>query len=69
MLARLARLPRRQRAAVVLRFYVGLSDAEIAAHLGCREGTVRSQISRALAGLRLDPSPATAVAPTLQEST
>jgi RNA polymerase sigma-70 factor (sigma-E family) len=69
MLARLARLPRRQRAAVVLRYYAGLSDTEIAAHLGCREGTVRSQISRALAGLRIDsPNPAAPVAPTLQET-
>ncbi|MGH8862253.1 MAG: sigma-70 family RNA polymerase sigma factor [Jatrophihabitantaceae bacterium] len=53
MLRRLARLPRRQRAAVVLRYYAGLPDADIAAHLGCRETTVRSQISRALASLRV----------------
>ena len=56
MIARLARLPRRQRAAVVLRYYIGMADPEIAAHLGCREVTVRSQISRALAALRLDPT-------------
>jgi RNA polymerase sigma-70 factor (sigma-E family) len=68
MLRRLARLPRRQRAAVVLRYYVGLSDADIAAHLGCREVTVRSQISRALASLRLDRPSATPVAPALQET-
>ncbi len=54
MLRRLAGLPRRQRAAVVLRYYAGLPDAEIAAQLGCRETTVRSQISRALATLRID---------------
>lgn len=54
MIRRLAGLPRRQRAAVVLRYYVGLSDAEIAAELGCRVTTVRSQISRALATLRID---------------
>lgn len=58
MITRLARLPRRQRAAVVLRYYVGLPDAEIAAYLGCREVTVRSQISRALASLRVGLSPA-----------
>lgn len=69
MIRRLARLPRRQRAAVVLRYYAGLSDAEIAADLGCREVTVRSQISRALASLRLDPARATPVAATLQETT
>ena len=45
-------LPRRQRAAVVLRYYEGLSDAEIGAILGCSPGTVRSQIHRALAALR-----------------
>ncbi|MER5269153.1 SigE family RNA polymerase sigma factor [Actinosynnema sp. NPDC002837] len=54
MIRRLARLPRRQRAAVVLRYYAGLPDAEIAAELGCRVTTVRSQISRALATLRVD---------------
>ena len=57
MIRRLARLPRRQRAAVVLRYYVGLADTDIAAHLGCREVTVRSQISRALASLRIDLTP------------
>ena len=45
-------LPARQRAAVVLRFYEGLPDREIAEILGCAEGTVRSQISRALEALR-----------------
>lgn len=54
MLARLDALPRKQRTAVVLRYYVGLSDAAIADHLGCREVTVRTQISRALATLRID---------------
>jgi len=53
MLARLSQLPRKQRAAVVLRYYAGLSDAEIASELGCRDSTVRSQIARALATLRL----------------
>ena len=53
MIARLQRLPRRQRAAVVLRYYVGLTHDEIAAELGCRTSTVRSQISRALATLRI----------------
>lgn len=54
MIRRLAGLPRRQRTAVVLRYYAGLPDAEIAIQLGCRESTVRSQISRALAALRID---------------
>ncbi len=54
MIRRLAELPRRQRTAVVLRYYVGLPDADIATELGCRVSTVRSQISRALATLRID---------------
>ncbi len=48
----LAGLPRQQRAVLVLRFYEDLPDAEIAALLGCGEGTVRSNASRALAALR-----------------
>lgn len=48
----IARLPRKQRAAVVLRYYEGCPDGEIAALLGCAEGTVRSHISRAVAALR-----------------
>lgn len=48
---RLAVLPRKQRAAVVLRYYAGLPDHEIAAHLGWRESTVRTRIARALATL------------------
>jgi RNA polymerase sigma-70 factor (sigma-E family) len=54
MIRRLAALPRKQRAAVVLRYYAGLPDAEIAIELGCRETTVRSQIHRALNALRID---------------
>jgi len=49
---RLAELPRRQRAVLVLRFYEGLDDAEIAQVLGVAPGTVRSSASRALAALR-----------------
>ncbi|MEO7125229.1 MAG: sigma-70 family RNA polymerase sigma factor [Nakamurella sp.] len=57
IIATLQRLPRRQRAVVVLRFYAGLPHDEIAAQLGCRTSTVRSQISRALATLRITTSP------------
>lgn len=52
----IATLPRRQRAAVVLRYYAGYDDATAADALGCSVQTVRSHISRALAALRLDPS-------------
>ncbi len=55
----LARLPRKQRAALVLRYYEGLSDAEIADVLDCAVGTVRAHISRALATLREHVLPAT----------
>lgn len=50
----LMRLPRRQRAVIVLRYYESLSDLEIAEVLGCRTGTVRSNASRALAALRIE---------------
>jgi len=53
ILAELARLPRRQRAVLVLRYYEGLSDQEIAEVLACGPGTVRSYASRALASLRV----------------
>lgn len=52
--AELARLPRRQRAVLVLRYYAHLTDAEIADALNCPQGTVRSLASRALATLRVD---------------
>jgi len=45
-------LPHRQRVVLVMRYYLGYSDAEIAEALGCRRGTVRSLASRALADLR-----------------
>lgn len=45
-------LPYRQRAAVVLRFYSGLSEIEIADVLGCRPGTVGSLVHRALQRMR-----------------
>ncbi len=61
MLARLATLPRKQCAALVLRYYENRSDEEIAKVLRCRPGTVRSQISRALATLRAtEPAPVAA---------
>jgi RNA polymerase sigma-70 factor (sigma-E family) len=53
---RLARLPRQQRAALVLRYYEGLSVAETADVLGCAPATVRSNTSRALAALRVEPT-------------
>lgn len=48
----LAALPARRRAAIVLRYYHDLSEAEIAGALGVRPGTVKSLVSRGLAQLR-----------------
>lgn len=48
----LLKLPTRQRAAIVLRYVSGLDDTAIAEALQCREGTVRSLISRGLSTLR-----------------
>jgi RNA polymerase sigma-70 factor (sigma-E family) len=48
----LARLPQRQRAALVLRFYEDLSERQIADVLRCPVGTVKSLLSRGLSTLR-----------------
>jgi RNA polymerase sigma-70 factor (sigma-E family) len=52
MWQRLARLPRRQRAVVVLRYYEQLADSEIADLLGCAQPTVRAHAHKALTTLR-----------------
>jgi RNA polymerase sigma-70 factor (sigma-E family) len=52
----IATLPRRQRAVLVLRYYEDLPEADIAAVLGCRPGTVKSLASRALTRLRQELS-------------
>ncbi len=61
LLAELAKLPRRQRTVLVLRYYEGYTDyyegytdAEIAETLGCAASTVRAHASRALAALRVE---------------
>ncbi|GAA0931078.1 SigE family RNA polymerase sigma factor [Virgisporangium aurantiacum] len=46
------RLPAKQRAAVVLRYYEDLDDATIAELLNCSAVTVRTQVKRALDALR-----------------
>ncbi len=57
LLAELAKLPRRQRAVLVLRYYEDRGDAEIAELLGCAPGTVRGYASRALTALRIELGP------------
>ena len=49
-----AALPLRQRAALVLRYYGGLSLGETAAALRCADGTVKSLTHKAIARLRAD---------------
>lgn len=52
MFQSLERLSARQRAALVCRYYLDLTDAEIADALKCRPGTVKSLLSRGIAALR-----------------
>jgi RNA polymerase sigma-70 factor (sigma-E family) len=52
LIAALQRLGPRQRAVIVLRYWMDLSEAEAAAALSCSVGTVKSQASRGLAALR-----------------
>jgi RNA polymerase sigma-70 factor (sigma-E family) len=50
--AALSQLPARQRAAVVLRYYQDLPEAQVAEALGCPLGTARSHAARGVARLR-----------------
>jgi RNA polymerase sigma-70 factor (sigma-E family) len=54
LIAALQRLGPRQRAVIVLRYWMDLTEHETAAALSCSVGTVKSQASRALAILRQD---------------
>ncbi len=54
LIAALMSLPAGQRAVLVLRYWMDLSEAETAASLGCSVGNVKSQAARGLAKLRLD---------------
>jgi RNA polymerase sigma factor (sigma-70 family) len=53
----------KQRAALALRYWQGLSYAEIGTELGCSEATARSYVARGVRRLRIDlqePPPGTA---------
>ena len=50
------RLPPGQREVVVMRYYLDLAEGEIAGLLGCRVGTVKSRLHRALRQLRKELS-------------
>jgi RNA polymerase sigma-70 factor (sigma-E family) len=52
----LAQLTRKERTIVVLRYYLDLSEADVAAHVGVSVGTVKSTASKALAKLRRAPT-------------
>ena len=54
LLAALGRLPEKDRVAVVCRYFLELSESEMAAALRCRPGTVKSRLSRALGRLRAE---------------
>jgi RNA polymerase sigma-70 factor (sigma-E family) len=51
VLEALARLPQRRREVLVLRYYLSLSEAQIAATLGISTGTVKSAAARGIAAL------------------
>jgi RNA polymerase sigma-70 factor (sigma-E family) len=55
LLAALGRLPHGQRSVIVLRYFEDLTETQVAEILGCTVGTVKSQASKALAKLRIDP--------------
>jgi RNA polymerase sigma-70 factor (sigma-E family) len=48
----LERLPGRQREALVLRYWLGLREAEVAHQMGISRGAVKAHTSRAIAGLK-----------------
>ena len=51
------RLPEKYRTALALRYYADMSEAQMAEHLGCRAGTVKSLVSRGLDLLRKEVAP------------
>lgn len=52
--ALLRKLPKQQRAAIVLRYYLDVSDNEIGTVLNCSSGAARTYISRGLKSMRIN---------------
>ena len=52
MVSALRRLPLRQREALVLRYYLDLSEAQIASAMGISRGAVKSHTARGMSSLR-----------------
>jgi RNA polymerase sigma factor (sigma-70 family) len=50
-----AALPRRQKTAIILRYFLDLSIQETAHHMGCSEGTVKALTHQATRALRSHP--------------
>ncbi len=67
LIMELAKLPRRQRAVLVMRYFEGSSDADIATVLGCSPATVRSHVSRGLSALRIEMGPSTELSKDFEE--
>ena len=65
LVAALATLPAKQRAAIALRYFADLPDSAIADAMNCRETTVRGYVLRGLRRLRIELDPA--VTPEHQE--
>lgn len=65
VLSALRELPAQQRVVLVLRYWAGLSEQEIARMLDCSTGTVKSRASRAISALRRADGP---LAEAFQES-
>jgi len=63
LIEELGKLPERQRAVLVLRYFHDMTEAQAADVLGCSQGTVKSSASRGLARLReafeISPQPGT----------
>ena len=67
LIAHLRCLPPRQRAAIVLRYYEDLTEAQTAEMMGCSLGTVKSHVSVGLARLRERMGPGFDVVSTPEE--